>query len=516
MTTEINEKVVIDFYINEIDRNDIEFLKNKEIQRSQIRVYLTDIKGTSDSHERVQLSKKIWKTLFEAAMTYIDNNKIGYDKLFEYIDKNVEFEELMFASNSFYRDHTSHSLWVYLLSNYIYKKSNYAFLFDKFHLFYNNIQSFQNAISYFGEKFESHINYFKEITKSRQNIDSIICLISLSHDLGYPIKTIKEINQSIKKILPFYTINHYNEFNFTFENVQKSFVDNFIHFLSTHYIVFFEERLSKDDKLFFDNFLSRLINTDGKYECLINDFNKKDLLVADIDRFRNLLDPFIDIKQDLSLSLRYYEDFEEYKHGIMSAFLLIKTLQCFKDVTFKFSNFVIRDFDFFNFSDYDAKLSILRAITNHTSVGYRISDFSTFSDLLAFVDEIEEFSRISRANLSRKYINEFCKTHLSVESRTIVVKFIFDKEDLPIIDPEKFFINKCKRFLTLFDVANLGDNFGIKIICSDQRKPSYKDYIIEIKKCFTKITVNTDKGIEEKDIRAYLKSDEYYSMNESC
>ncbi|MHA1211837.1 MAG: hypothetical protein ACTSSH_05180, partial [Candidatus Heimdallarchaeota archaeon] len=41
-------------------------------------------------------------------------------ELFKYFKEFVEFEELIFASDSFYRDHTLHCLWVYFLGEYLF------------------------------------------------------------------------------------------------------------------------------------------------------------------------------------------------------------------------------------------------------------------------------------------------------------------------------------------------------------------------------------------------------------
>lgn len=70
-------------------------------------------------NNKISIACKLWKVLFEAAMTSINPDKTGYDKLFKYFDAYVEFEELIFASDSFYRDHTLHCIWVYLLGEYL-------------------------------------------------------------------------------------------------------------------------------------------------------------------------------------------------------------------------------------------------------------------------------------------------------------------------------------------------------------------------------------------------------------
>ena len=88
-------------------------------------------------NEKISITKDLWKALFEASMSFIDPDKDGYDKLFKYFDNYVEFEELIFASDSFYRDHTLHSLWVYFLGDYILKEPSFKDLTSRIYTFIN-------------------------------------------------------------------------------------------------------------------------------------------------------------------------------------------------------------------------------------------------------------------------------------------------------------------------------------------------------------------------------------------
>ena len=56
---------------------------------------------------------------------------------------------------------------------------------------------------YFGS-FQEICNAYRDIKNYN---DSLRCVTSLTHDLGYPIKKITKINKSMKNILPYFSIN---------------------------------------------------------------------------------------------------------------------------------------------------------------------------------------------------------------------------------------------------------------------------------------------------------------------
>lgn len=127
----LNEKIVMQAYIDELDAGRVDFLAEHAEDTARIRTLLLEMIAADRINERIRIAVKLWKALFAPAMSYIDPNREGYDSIFAYFDAYVEFEELIFASDSFYRDHTLHCLWVYFLGEYIYRCKEYASLFDE-------------------------------------------------------------------------------------------------------------------------------------------------------------------------------------------------------------------------------------------------------------------------------------------------------------------------------------------------------------------------------------------------
>lgn len=116
----------------------------------------------------------------------------------------MDFEGLIFASDSFWRDHTIHCLWVYFLGEYLCRSQEFSFMVKSMlpeveqHL--EMIQRFVEADLLYGKNVVSGaLEAYKKLINLQ---GSIRCITALTHDLGYPLKKIQKINKSIGKILP--------------------------------------------------------------------------------------------------------------------------------------------------------------------------------------------------------------------------------------------------------------------------------------------------------------------------
>lgn len=79
-------------------------------------------KGLSDAldwHEAHKTGEKLWRQLISAALNDIDPEQKGNSQIFDYSTAATEFEELLYGLEEHYRDHTLHSLWVYLVGEHI-------------------------------------------------------------------------------------------------------------------------------------------------------------------------------------------------------------------------------------------------------------------------------------------------------------------------------------------------------------------------------------------------------------
>lgn len=73
--TLINEKVVMDFYLKLIDKDEIKFLVGKEKEKEIIKEKISLLKKSEEIHDKIHCAKELWKALFEVSMEYIDPDK---------------------------------------------------------------------------------------------------------------------------------------------------------------------------------------------------------------------------------------------------------------------------------------------------------------------------------------------------------------------------------------------------------------------------------------------------------
>ncbi|MBE5961953.1 MAG: hypothetical protein E7256_11345 [Lachnospiraceae bacterium] len=499
----LNERIVIEFFLSEIDHDSISYLKDRPYYKDKVQKRIEELLASERMNAKIQAAKGVWKALFEAAMTFIDPDKQGYDSLFAYFDEFVEFEELIFASDSYYRDHTLHCLWVYFLEEYLVRK-------EEFKPFFTSVSPSEILVDSFMELIHQiHLeDTFTDVVKvstvahaERTYGDSIRCVAALCHDLGYPLKKIEKINSCMKQMLPFFCVHSYQDFDFQFNNVQQEQINSFIDFLSSHLMATLDSDNPTMDFLETDIFeIDEQNNLIGLKEDALSKLTPERIELMRVNLKSNLI-----FSKMQSFILSYSSDFEEYRHGIMSAFLLARNLHAFQNLNYAAG----ADFEKLSpdIATFSAKQTILTSMADHTRPTYHMTRVSSNNTLLCFVDELEEFSRISRASQSREYVEEFCSTKVYPKDSWLHIDFIFSGEN-KALDPERAFIGRCKRFLTLFDVPKLEDVLKLKVSCIALHTDT--TYTLELAKNHADIQIN---GISQ-DIPSYLKSPEFFTKEE--
>lgn len=501
----VNEKIVMQAFIDELDAGRIDFLAGLSEESAQIRSLLVEMIATERMNERIRIAVKLWKALFAPAMSFIDPDKQGYDAIFSYFNAYVEFEELIFASDSFYRDHTLHCLWVYFLGEYIYRHPEYARLFEA--------KRQQDTIMELLPKAFKQLGFESESAKTLKNLDRTIklkrglesyetavrCVSALTHDLGYPIKKIEKINKSIKSVLPYFSLHSFADFSFSYDDVQQHFIESFLKMLalSTNFAFHADDSvLPLLDKLF--------EMKDGRTIVGVYDNIKESLTPDECKILREGLQMQLDMHTSNAQTMITANDFEDYKHGIMSAYLLARNLSAFKNIDYR-CGYELEGQNLLT-ADVYAKLNILSCITSHTTDSFKMSAIDN-ENFLTFVDELEEFSRISRASQSREYVEEFCSTGIYMEDDVLNIDFIFDNETLDNLDPEKAFKGRCKRFLSLFDIRGLDENLKLVVRCIGKLERNSHLYELELWRKHAVIKID---GVEQS-IPKYLKSEQFYT-----
>lgn len=506
----VDEKLVLQFYIDEINKGNIHFINNRGDYKSKLEECINKLIATESNHDRVTIAKEIWKILFDASMSYIDPDKRGYDKLFSYFDEYVNFEELIFASDSFYRDHTLHCLWVYFLGEYLFRNDEFSYISKKMKESTALVAQLIDEMEDCGltETLKELYEHLKQLKMIPHNREAVRCISALIHDLGYPLKKIAKINKSISTVLPYFSIKNSNEYNFEYSSLQQKYINEFIEILSKS--IHFQ--LSTKDNGNIDKESSERIEkiflfTNGGLEGF-----DKEAVEALTEEDHRLLSKEVSNKCYLSNNLndkiRYSHDFEEYNHGIMSAFLIHKTVKSMSNLDFS----VLGDevISSGRKGDFMSKMEILKASIDHTSESYQIQNLEDTSAFLTFIDELEEFSRITRADQNRQFINEFCKTGLSWSKNTLNVDFLFDNDEIPNLNPELAFKGKCRRMIHLIDIKNFDPEMKIRFSFIGDLPSNKNCYVLELGRQLVKIEINGD----EQHIPSYLKSSQYYTTEE--
>lgn len=508
----VNEVTVMQYYIEQMDADKINFLQGREEKKKVIRELIEELMTEDKMNYKIQIACKLWKELFDASMSFISPDKQGYDKLFKYFDAYVEFEELIFASDSFYRDHTLHCIWVYFLGEYIRREEKFAELFvdaDSARKVLDGVDRIVSEMDVM--KNEEHFHTIENVIKIQRNVDAyseaVRCVEALTHDLGYPLKKVEKINKSIKKVLPYFAINNFKDFSFEYTNIQQEFVNDFIDFLSRHFTVGID--VDSED-VAAANILLKIFETNENGTCLSAKEKAIDALTEEErQKITGCLNVDLCFRTVEANRLGYLNDFEDYKHGIMSAFLLFKNLRTFQNIEYDKLKDDLRYGKGIRNEKILALNAILDAISAHTNETFRIT-YLTEREYLTFVDELEEFSRISRASQNREYVKEFCDTALYMEDGWLNIVFEFSNTDLDNLDPEISFKGRCKRFLTLFNVPDLSPNLKLRVTCIGKLPTDQNTYVLEIATKHAKVMING----EEQNIPKYLKSNQFYTTEE--
>ena len=447
MIKSINKKEILDSYLLHLDNNS--FLGSDDDSKQEVINHISILNNPDKSIEdQFKAGENLWKLLFRKALFSLTNDLDGAKNIFEYFEKYVEFEALLFGVDGFYRDHTIHSLWVYFIGHYLLNEKCIQ------------REDIQISIDIFSDSRDdiTIIQHSDNIRKKViSNLDEMWCLISLTHDLAYPISSIEKINKKINSILPYFGRFIKQDFG-----LKESFV---------------QTEIIKE--------LLKIICTDIQYD--------------EENTPRQVL------KHDLYLAL--LNSFENYEHGILSSYLIYKNLLPLLRTPFYETGAGVAH-DEREIIEFLSNQAILKSIALHTCNLKKFSSHPSLDSLLVLSDEIEEFSRWTRAKNKRDYVSELCKVSIDINRDNIIIEYAFDDSNI-IINLEQFFKNKCRLFIHIFNnqLINLPYEVpfeynkppNIKIVVQDKIENPYKEYSFVIDDLNPKITIK-EFNVETKEI----------------
>ncbi len=268
----------------------------------------------------------------------------GIEDIKNYYKKYGEFEQVLYGSSRYYRDHVIHVLRTWLSGIGLLTKNRGEYL--------RNISIKEKNIS-------PNINNVEKI--------SMWTIIALTHDLGYPLEKAKGIIGVTQNMLATFITNPDVSVDFAFHGVQNYMNDYIVRLMSSKME---ESRLPAH----------RDVDDDEN----LKDRKKKKYYVA-------------------RLQSKYYFKFqkslERNSHGILSTLIIYKLLTYFLE-----SDYSINEDYYFNDEEcrqFYIRREILRAIASHTCNEVYQMYMGSFSFLLRVCDDTQEWGR---KNISELYV----------------------------------------------------------------------------------------------------------------
>jgi hypothetical protein len=324
----------------------------------------------------------------------ISQGSLGIYNLKEYFETFIEFERLLYGAEQFYRDHVYHILKVWLIGHYIIR----TYIGTKMPIAIEP----ESKYTLVGNKF-SKSNKNKTILYDGEE-DAIWCIIALTHDLGYPLSKVENINTSLRKMMKYYAKSGLEEFSFTFPQQNQFINDSILKYMSS--------KIIKGVKK-------------GRFETHIQ----------------------------AKYYLKFSRSFELFDHGLISCIVLVKNLFYFLETNFDHNpsaslnskeearQFVIRR-------------EILRAIASHTCPEIYHFKPNTFSFILLLADEMQSWGRPTFEDMAlgaeKRFIvklNKFSPQRVSFQIEAQ------GQDNLKPISLSRYFMKKAEIFKKLLRVA---------------------------------------------------------------
>ena len=306
----------------------------------------------------------LWQSLIEGAVTFLKMcdprewatqygepdspeefhslQAFGVERLTNYFIQFREFEQILYGAVKYYRGHTLHVVRVWMLG---------ALLLDD--LFSDGKYPSVEFFDYVSRKTGRKVG---ELIRS-QEIQAMWCIIALSHDLGYPLQKVDNINEQTRKMLRQYAKVNLQDLNFDVPQ-QHQFINDFIlKFISSQTI--FEDEYKEQPK-----------STQRKW--------------PDKERvFRTHV--------QAKYYLKYSKSLEDFEHGIFSSILLMKSLTYFLESDYDMD--ALKPLDYQDAKQCAVRREILRAIACHTCEEIYHIRPDTLGFLLILCDELQSWGR---------------------------------------------------------------------------------------------------------------------------
>ena len=364
-------------------------------RRKDIQDCIDRLEPERELHKQREILQNLWKNLVSCAIIYLkckderekyhDDGDYGLDRLGDYFDEFCKFENLLYGSSEYYRDHLSHLFKVFLMGEYVLR--TYLGGFESLDL---------RDKTLFGEKC---------ITPEEK--EAMWCLIALTHDLGYPLEVIQDINAKVRDMIKLFNIDA-----ISFVVSQQSLA------LNEHIVRLISSDLEKAE----DN--KYLTHTQSKYLW------------------------------------KFLRALENYDHGIESCILLYKLLVYFLESDYSVD--FLRPMNKNDAKQFLIRQRILRSIASHSCnfiYHLKLLEITTF---FRIIDEMQEWDRPRMTDLFETSPEiEVCLKDIEASKISYCIVFSLadrrkiSNEDIRKMSEsiEKYFCIKCRNYIEILRSA---------------------------------------------------------------
>ena len=352
-----------------------------------------------------------------------------------------------------------------------------------------------------GRDKELHPEYLKKWSKFKKEIfhiqlqqykDAVWCVMALCHDLGYSLAKLNQLNTKVQKVLEFFHVSDFRHIGYSLDIEHQYLVSQFLELMAMDVRMVPGDYKTLREEIYDKHKAKAKVKNKEKFETnFINGIKKpqeelkkmlleKDKNIEYFDNFKlwkelkdkigkdpkGLLDIAKDVEEetlikcyrDDSTYWRLCKALERKEHGILSSYLIYKTLGIFADTS------VRGPAEEWGIEDDEVILNIIRgdilfSIAQHEFAYAHIDQLGSLADILILCDELEEFSRLGRQLQSRKYHDTTAEAGLNVKQVkgevSIEIEYIYQHESVG--EFYKFVVRKAEKLCKLYSLNQRRD-----------------------------------------------------------
>ena len=305
-----------------------------------------------------------------------------------FIDSFSNFEELLFGLDPNHRDHTLHSLWVYLFGHqWIANMGGY----DKIQI------AGQMNMIYLEEGKPTFALSPIPLKCGIPHLEAMWAMIPILHDLGYPVQTISnEANVIFGKILGPFAIDFGSIFQIDMGSRIAVLHQNIGDLVSTMY------------------------RPEGLDEKKRKEKSKE---AAEIKNDQKSLPNWIHqptTTKDEELEIEYKIAWANKNHSAWSATFAFKNIPCLHESDFHGGGNI-------DYLKLMTRRDIIYSILHHTSQEPKDLAVNRFQFILLFIDEIEECARFGKGGEPRGIASDYCDLYWGFEKEKLELTLDFSK-----------------------------------------------------------------------------------------